>query len=104
MTTYFWDYEGGNDSADGLSFANRKLTLGAFTLSAGDVVRCKKSPDPVSIGNGTWTNQNAVVTLASAQTSNVTLCQTSWTANTNVTTGTNSDRRQGSLSTEIDIA
>lgn len=55
MATYYVDYENGNDSNDGLSFANRKKTITSATTaaSAGDEVRVAKSPDPTSIGNGT---------------------------------------------------
>lgn len=55
MTIYYVDLENGNDSNDGLSFANRKKTVGGLSPSAGDVVRIMASLDPQSLGvNGTW--------------------------------------------------
>ena len=39
MTTYFVDPVGGNNSNNGLSFANRKQTVGNITPSAGDTIR-----------------------------------------------------------------
>lgn len=61
MTTFYLDYEGGSDAADGLSFANRwkTLTLGATAarIAPGDTIRIMASPAPTSLGiNGTWTS------------------------------------------------
>ena len=55
MAIYYVDYENGNDSNDGLSFANRKKTITSATASSspGDTIRVAKSPDPTSLGNGT---------------------------------------------------
>ena len=55
MAIIYVDYENGNDSNDGTTFANRKKTLTSATgaASAGDTVRVAKSPDPTSLGNGT---------------------------------------------------
>ena len=47
MATYFLDLENGNDSANGLSFANRKKTLASITPVAGDTIRIMASPSPV---------------------------------------------------------
>ena len=55
MAIWYLDPENGNDSNDGLSFANRRKTL--YTPSGfvdGDEIRIIKSPDPTSIGNATW--------------------------------------------------
>ena len=52
MTVYYVDPEGGNDSNDGQSFANRKKTITA--ISTGDEVRLIRSPAPTSLGNASW--------------------------------------------------
>lgn len=48
MATFYIDPEGGNDSNDGTTFANRKKNT-LPTLAAGDTLRMIASPDPVSI-------------------------------------------------------
>ena len=55
MAIYYVDYENGNDSNDGSTFAARKKTISSASqaASAGDTVRVAKSPDPTSLGNGT---------------------------------------------------
>lgn len=53
MATYYIDYENGNDSNDGTSFANRKATIpSGWSLSGGDEVRIMGSPDPTLVGTG----------------------------------------------------
>ena len=54
MTVYYVDPIGGNDSNNGQSFANRKKWWDDETIGNGDEIRFIKSPDPTSIGNGTW--------------------------------------------------
>lgn len=61
MATFYLDFEGGNDTLDGLSFANRwkTMTSGATAarIAAGDTIRIMGSPAPTSLGvNGTWTS------------------------------------------------
>jgi hypothetical protein len=60
MTTFYLDFEGGNDANDGLTFANRwkTFTLGATAarIAPGDEIRVMASPDPTLVGNATWTN------------------------------------------------
>lgn len=61
MSTYYLDYEGGSDAADGTTFANRwkTFTSGATAarIAPGDTVRIMGSPAPTSLGvNGTWTD------------------------------------------------
>ena len=76
MTTFYLDYEGGSDAADGLSFANRwkTLTLGATAarIAPGDTIRVMASPDPTSLGNGTWTGGGRLATKAIASSTNAT--------------------------------
>jgi len=59
MTTFFLDLEGGNDSNDGTTFANRWLTLTsgatAARIAPGDIIKIMSQPDPTSLGNATWT-------------------------------------------------
>lgn len=52
MATYYIDFEHTSNTGDGLSYANRKNSYDNLSLSAGDEVRIKKSPDPTSLGNG----------------------------------------------------
>jgi len=52
MTVYYVDYEGAAGTEDGSSFANRAFKVEDLTLSAGDEVRIKKTPDPTSLGTG----------------------------------------------------
>ena len=55
MATWYLDPENGNDSNDGLSFANRvKYLNNPSGFADGDEIRIIKSPDPTSIGNATW--------------------------------------------------
>lgn len=46
----------------------------------GDTFKVAKSPDPVSIGNATWTSKSITVTLATAQTTLIDDCDSGWTA------------------------
>lgn len=105
MTTYYLDFEGGTDGNTGLSFAQRRKTLGAFSaadLAPGDTVRIMASPAVTSLGqNATFTNLSPTVTLTSAVTANISLCGAAWTASANVTTTTSSTRKEGTLSTSI---
>lgn len=106
MATFYLDFEGGNDSNDGTTFANRWKTITSGATAArtapGDVIRIMKSPDPVSLGvNGTFTKQSPTITLASTVTANISLCQAAWTASANVTTSTSTTRKEGTLSTQI---
>jgi hypothetical protein len=91
MPTFYLDYENGNDAADGSTFALgglpavgpwKTITAGptAARIAPGDIIRIAKSPDPVSVGDGTWTNLSKTVTLAAAQTLTVDLCEIAWTA------------------------
>ena len=53
MATYYVDYEGSAGTGDGSSFANRAgMVRDLSSLSAGDEVRIKKTPDPTSLGTG----------------------------------------------------
>jgi len=90
MPTFYLDYEGGSDAADGTTFANRwkTITSGATAarIAPGDTIRVMGSPAPTSLGiNATWTNKSTTVTLASALNALISNCDSAWTASANVT-------------------
>ena len=100
MATYYMDFEGGNDANAGTSFALRwkSITNGATAarIAPGDTIRIMASPPPSSTGmNATWTDNSQTVTLASAVTADICLCETTWTPSANVTVYTNSNPKQG---------
>lgn len=101
MSTFYLDFEGGNDSNDGTSFANRWKTFNAGATAArvapGDTIRIMASPDATALGqNATWTKASTTLTLTTAVTANIELCESAWTAAANVTTGSNGSCPQGS--------
>lgn len=109
MATFYLDFEGGNDSNDGTTFANRWKTITSGATAArtapGDVIRIMKSTDPVSLGvNGTFTNKSPTITLSSAVTANIDTCETAWTAGANVTSTTSTTRKEGTLSVSLTAA
>ena len=57
MTVYYVDFEGGNDSNNGLTFANRKATTNSISLNEGDEIRVMATAPATSIGNATWGQQ-----------------------------------------------
>jgi len=110
MPTYYLDYELGNDANDGSDWANawKTLTLGATAaiIAPGDIIRIAKSPAPVSIGNGTWTNLSKTVTLAAAQNLTIDLCETAWTGvgDTTITrTAVATDGKEGSYCMKLAV-
>lgn len=76
MTTYYIDFEGGNDADAGTSFATRwkTITSGATTarIAPGDEIRIMASPDPTSIGSATWTGGGRPNTIAISSSTNAT--------------------------------
>lgn len=60
MSTFYIDLDNGNDSSDGTTWGNawKTITSGATAarIAPGDVIRISKTPDPTSIGDGTWTS------------------------------------------------
>ena len=105
---FYLDYENGNDSNDGSTWALawKTITSGATAarIAPGDIIRIAKSPAPTSIGNATWTNLSKTVTLATAQTANIEMCETAWTASTNVTASASTTRKEGSYAASLAIA
>ena len=110
MTTFYLDFEGGNDSNDGTSFANRWLTMTsgatAARIAPGDTIRIKSSPAPTSLGmTALWTNKSAAITLNSALTKTASDCNSSWTASANVTHSANTtNHREGASCRSLAIA
>jgi hypothetical protein len=64
------------------------------------------SPMPTQVDSGAvWTNQSKTVTLSGAVTANVDLCETAWTASTNVTaTASASTFKEGTKCASLAIA
>lgn len=100
----------GNDASDGSSWANAWKTINggatAARIAPGDTIKIAKSA-VTSLGSATWTHDSATVTLASAATKNISLCEdaTGWTAATNVTLGNNTSYfNQGAKSVSLAAA
>lgn len=93
---------GGSSWAD----AWKTITNGATSarIAAGDIIRISKTPDPVSIGNATWTDLSKTVTLATAQNTTIENCESAWTASANVTASTSTTRKQGAVSAQLVVA
>jgi hypothetical protein len=109
VATYYLDYEGGNDSNDGTTFANRwkTVTSGATAarISPGDTIRIMASKPPTSVGNATWTNSSNIVTLSASCTQMIDNCDSSWTQSANVThTSDTTNHREGSSARSLAIA
>ncbi len=120
MTTFYLDYENGNDAADGSTFALgglpavgpwKTITTGATAarIAPGDIIRIAKSSAPTSLGTtGIWTNLSKTVTLGAAQTLNIDLCEVAWTANplgdtTVALTGVATDAKEGSYCMKLTL-
>lgn len=87
MPVLFLDPVAGNDANDGLTFATRKRTINSVSTAAAalDTVRVIASPDPVSIGAATWTDNSKVIAFANPANLKVDGCDSGWVASTNVT-------------------
>lgn len=110
MATFYLDFDNGDDTKDGTTFANRwkTLTSGATAarIAPGDVIRMMASPTPTQVDSGAvWTNQSKTVTLSGAVTANIDLCETAWTASANVTaTAATTSPKEGSKYASLAIA
>lgn len=110
MATYHLDYVNGNDGNDGSSWGNawKTLTTGATAarIAPGDIIKIAKSPAPVNMGiNATWTNNTKTITLSAAVAADIDLCESTWTASTNVSCGVSSTtKKQGTNSAYTSIA
>jgi hypothetical protein len=111
-TTFYLNYENGLDANAGDSFAAghpwKTITLGATAarIAPGDIIRIAKSPAPTSIGNGTWTSLSKTVTLATAGTAVIDLCETAWTGagDTTITrTAVATEGKEGSYCMQLTV-
>lgn len=105
MSTFYVDFENGNDSNDGLSFANRWKTLTsgatAVRIAPGDVIRVMASPPPVLAGTiGKWTQGQNYMTLPAGTVKIIDPCEdaTGWTLGSGVTIQANTNRKNGAYS------
>lgn len=104
-TTYFVDLVGGNNSNDGLSFANRKLNISAVTAAiGGDRIKVMGSPAPTDMSQtASWTDTSRTVTLTTAVTANIDLCNTAWTGDTSTTCIASTTRKEGTNSASMQV-
>lgn len=65
MTTWYVDLVNGNNSANGETYTNRKLTIADVAAVAGDTIRVMGNA-ATSSGTATWTNNSNLVTLSSS--------------------------------------
>lgn len=109
MATFYLDLEGGNDSNDGTTFANRWKTFAsgatAARIAPGDTIRIMGSPAPTLVdSSASWTQNSKTVTLSGAVTANISTCETAWTASANVTATTTGTAKEGTNAASIAIA
>lgn len=108
MTTFYLDFEGGNDANDGTTFANRWKTISggatAVRTAPGDEIRVMATKAPTLLGNCAWTDKGSTVTLPAAVTADIENCEAAWTAAANVTATTNTSRKEGANSANLSIA
>lgn len=86
-STFYIDYENGDDANAGDSFAAghpwKTITSGATAarIAPGDTIRIAKSPAPTPLAGttATWTNLSKTVTLNTAETANIEMCEADWT-------------------------
>lgn len=108
-TIFYMSYEQGNDSNNGSTWALawKTITSGATSarIASGDVIRIEKSSDPTSLGiNATFTDGDDDVTLASALTANIDMCETAWTAANGASASASSSyRKEGSYDAYITL-
>lgn len=110
MTIWYVDPEGGNDSNNGQSFANRKRTMNSIASpQAGDQVRVIASRPRQQPMNVTWTDGSSSLTLANgAVTKVIDSCDTAWSitgGNPSVATAvqTVASRKEGTAAVQLSI-
>lgn len=106
MATKYLDIEGGNDSNDGSSFANRvkTFTKAATLVSPGDTLRVMAAAAVTDLGtNLTWVDASGVVTPAAAQWVLLDDCESGWTASANITLAYSSSCKTGSASLQVAV-
>lgn len=108
MGIFYIDPQSGSDAAAGTSWAlawkTMRLGATAARIAPNDEIRIAKSPDPVPIGNATWTNFSKTVTLAASLTANVEQCETAWTPTANVTATIPATGKQGTNNVTLSVA
>jgi hypothetical protein len=113
MPTFFIDPIGGNDTNNGLSFANRWRTINggptAARVAPGDELRFVESPAPTLIGNCTWTTgasaRSITVPTGAVKLIDALAANTGWVAAANVTLNAASTTRLiGAASVNFAIA
>lgn len=94
MSTFYIDLDNGNDSSDGTTWGNawKTITSGATAarIAPGDVIRISKTPDPTSIGNGTWTSVSSATapsTIIISSSTNASPIEITTSSNHNYSTG-----------------
>jgi len=86
MTTWYIDYVNGDNSNNGSNWSQAWRDWdGISGVAPGDLIKVAKTPDPVSIGNATWSHGSDIVTLASPKTENIDDCEDAWTPEAGVT-------------------
>ena len=106
MTTWYVDPSLSANAGNGSSWAlavYRPQEIAAASLSDGDVIRVKKSPDPTLLGTGSFTRGSNTITLDASPTLDINTCESAWTAVGSCTTTTSSNRRIGSYSSSLTI-
>lgn len=107
-STFYLDPELGNDANNGTTWdlAWKTITSGATAarIAPGDIIKIKKSPDPASIGNVTFTDGNATLTLATAQTKTADRGEAAWTCSTDVTCSTTTTKQEGTYAASFAFA
>lgn len=112
MSTFYLDWELGNDSNNGTTWALAWKTVSsgptAARIAPGDEIRMVKSPAPTRIGSGniSWTNLSKTVTLDEAVTANICTCESIWTAGTGsdcTVSRENGDVKQGTYSAKFTL-
>jgi hypothetical protein len=100
---YYIDYTNGAAGNDGRSWATAKNRLNDITVQNAHVY-IAKSPDPVSLGNITFTDNTETLVLASAKTLTVSDCNSAWSVVTNITQANETtNRKQGTYARAITV-
>ena len=90
MSTFMLDLVNGSDAQDGTTWAKAWKTFlngpTAARIAAGDTIRIAKTAAPISYAqNAQWTNKSKTVTLTSAKTANIDVCDVAWTGKLYIT-------------------
>lgn len=108
MSTFYLDYENGNDTNDGSDWAHawKTITSGATAarIAPGDIIRIAKSPAPTPLAGttATWTNLSKTVTLNTAETANIEMCEADWTpVNATSSAKIGTDWKEGTYAVKI---